>query len=381
MQKRNLTVIFLITLIGVMGVASITPAFPSTIKHFGITPTQVTLLITIFTLPGIFLAPVVGILADRLGRKTILIPSLFLFGIAGLGCFFTKDWHILLVLRFFQGVGAASLGMLNITLIGDLYEGPRRGEIMGYNASVLSIGTATYPAVGGALALAGWQFPFLLTFLAIPTALFVIVWLKNPEPNKKQNLKEYLNRTWKNINKKTVWGLFIINILVFVVLYGAYLSYFPQMMEERMQATSLYIGLFMSGFSVVTAITSSQLKNINRLLKPKMQLYISFLLYMTSMLLLAFANQWWQLLLPIIAFGLAHGMIIPGIQTLLVGFAPISERAGFMSINGMVLRIGQTIGPVFIGLFYSLGNTGTAFLGGALVAISMLVITFLLVKL
>ncbi len=381
MQKRNLTVIFLITLIGVMGVASITPAFPSTIKHFGITPTQVTLLITVFTLPGIFLAPVVGILADRLGRKTILIPSLFLFGIAGLGCFFTKDWHILLALRFFQGVGSASLGMLNITLIGDLYDGPRRGEIMGYNASVLSIGTATYPAVGGALALAGWQYPFLLTFLAIPTALMVMLWLKNPEPNKKQNLKEYLKRTWKNINKKTVWGLFIINILVFVVLYGAYLSYFPQMMEERMQATSLYIGLFMSGFSVVTAITSSQLKKINRLLKPKMQLYISFLLYMTSMLLLAFANQWWQLLLPIIAFGLAHGMIIPGIQTWLVGFAPISERAGFMSINGMVLRIGQTIGPVFIGLFYAIGSTGTAFLGGALVAAIMIIIAAILVKL
>ncbi len=381
MQRRNLTVIFLVTLIGVMGVASITPAFPSTIKHFGITPTQVTLLITFFTLPGIFLAPVVGILADRLGRKTILIPSLVLFGVAGLGCFFTKDWHVLLMLRFLQGIGAASLGMLNITLIGDLYDGPKRGEIMGYNASVLSIGTATYPAVGGALALAGWQYPFLLTFLAIPTALMVILWLKNPEPIKKQNLKDYLKRAWTNINRKTVWGLFIINILVFVVLYGAFLSYFPQMMEERMSATSLYIGLFMSGFSVVTAITSSQLKKINRLLKPKMQLYISFLLYMTSMLLLAFANQWWQLLLPIITFGLAHGMIIPGIQTLLVGFAPISERAGFMSINGMVLRIGQTIGPVFIGVFYSLGNTGTAFLGGALVAISMLVITFLLVKL
>ena len=380
MQKRNLTVIFLITLIGVMGVASITPAFPSTIKHFGITPTQVTLLITFFTFPGIFLAPVVGVLADRYGRKTILIPSLFLFSIAGLGCFFTNDWHVLLILRFFQGIGAASLGMLNITLIGDLYEGQKRGEIMGYNASVLSIGTATYPAVGGALALAGWQYPFLLSLFSIPAALMVIFWLKNPEPAKKQNLKDYLLKTWKIINQKTVWGLFIINILVFVVLYGAYLSYFPQLMEERINATSLIIGLYMSGFSVVTALTSSQLKRINRLLKPKTQLYISFVLYMISMLLLVFANQWWQLFFPIIAFGLAHGMIIPGIQTLLVGFAPISERAGFMSINGMVLRIGQTTGPVIIGISYALGGTGTAFLGGALVAISMLVITFLLVK-
>jgi MFS family permease len=315
-----------------------------------------------------------------MGRKTILTPSLILFAVAGLGCFLTKDWHILLVLRFFQGIGAAALSMLNITLIGDLFDGPKRGEIMGYNASILSIGTATYPAVGGALALAGWQYPFLLSFFAIPTALMVIFWLKNPEPGTKQILKDYLKNTWKIINQKTVWGLFIVNILIFVVLYGAYLSYFPQLMEERMQATSLYIGLFMSGFSVVTAITSSQLKKINRLLEPKMQLYISFLLYLISMVLLAFANQWWQLFFPIIAFGLAHGMIIPGIQTLLVGFAPINERAGFMSINGMVLRIGQTTGPLFISFFYVLGGTGIAFLGGAIVAVLMLAITFLMVK-
>ena len=363
-----------------MGVASITPAFPSIIKHFGITPTQVTLLITFFTFPGILLSPVMGILADRIGRKTILVPSLVLFGITGLGCFFTKDWEVLLVLRFFQGIGAASLGMLNVTLIGDLFEGQKRGEIMGYNASILSVGTATYPAVGGALALAGWQFPFLLTLVAIPTALMVVFGLKNPEPSVKQNLKDYLKRAWKIINQKTVWGLFIINILVFVVLYGAFLSYFPQLMEERMNATSLDIGLFISGFSVVTAITSSQLKKINQFIKPKRQLQISFILYLISMLLLAGASQRWQLILPLIAFGIAHGMIIPGIQTLMVGFAPITERAGFMSLYSMVLRIGQTTGPIIIGLFYALGGIGIAFTGGAIVAATMLIVSFVLVR-
>lgn len=381
MNKKNISVIFLITLMGVMGVASITPAFPSIIKHFNITPTQVTLLITFFTFPGIFLAPVIGVLADRYGRKTILIPSLFLFGIMGVGCFFTKNWEVLLVLRFFQGIGAASLGMLNVTLIGDLYTGEKRGAVMGYNASVLSIGTATYPAMGGALAMAGWQFPFLLPFLAIPTALMVIYWLKNPEPSVKQNLGEYLRKTWKNINKKTVWGLFIINILLFVILYGAYLSYFPQLMVERLNASSLQIGLMMSAFSVVTATTASQLKWINRVLKPKTQLQTGFIFYMISMLILSFATEWWQLAIPLITFGMAHGMIIPGIQTQLVGFAPITERAGFMSVNSMVLRIGQTTGPVIIAVFYTFGGTGMSFIGGAIVAGIMLLVSVFMVKL
>ncbi len=380
MNKKNLSVIFLTTLMAVLGVASLTPAFPSIIKHFNISPTQVTLLITVFTLPGIFLAPVVGVLADRIGRKIILIPSLFLFGITGAACFFTQNWEIILLLRFFQGIGAASLGSLNVTLIGDLFSGEKRGEVMGYNASVLSIGTAMYPAIGGALAMAGWQFPFLLPLIAIPVGILALVWLKNPEPKKQQNFKEYLLKTWKNINRKTVWGIFIINVLLFVILYGAFLSYFPQLLEERFQATALQIGLYMSGFSVITALTASQKKRINKIFSAKYQLNISFVLYFISMLVLSVANQKWQLYIPLVLFGMAHGMLIPGIQTLLVGFAPLNERAGFMSINSTVLRLGQTGGPVFIGIFYALGGVGIAFIGGAIVALVMLVISIFMVK-
>ena len=320
-------------------------------------------------------------MADHWGRKTILVPSLFLFALAGGSCFFTNNWEVLLILRFFQGIGAASLGSLNVTLIGDLFSGPKRGAIMGYNASVLSTGTAAYPALGGALALAGWQYPFLLSLFAIPAGFLVIFCLKNPEPGEPQKLKNYLRRTWKNINKKTVWGLFIINILLFVILYGAYLSYFPQLMVERLEANDFQIGLFMSGFSIVTAITSSRLKIINRWIKPKHQLLISFFLYMVSMLVLSVAGSWWVLFIPLITFGMGHGMLIPGIQTLLVGFAPLSERAGFMSINSMVLRLGQTAGPVFIGIFYSIGGTQAAFVGGAVVAILMFITAIFMVNL
>ena len=163
-RDRNLQVIFGVTLIAVLSVSSITPAFPSIMQEFNITPGQVGLLITFFTLPGVFLAPVLGVLADRLGRKRILVPSLFLFALAGAACAFTRDFNLLLVLRIFQGIGGASLGSINTTLIGDLYSGPRRAEAMGLNASVLSIGTGSYPAIGGALAVFGWNYPFFYLY-------------------------------------------------------------------------------------------------------------------------------------------------------------------------------------------------------------------------
>lgn len=381
LKNPNLHIIFSITLIAVMGVASITPAFPDVIHYFKIKSVEVGFLITAFTLPGVLLTPVAGILADRLGRKNILIPSLLLFGAAGLACIFTSSFHILLALRFLQGIGAASLGSLNITLIGDLFSEERRAAAMGYNASVLSIGTASYPAVGGMLAMYGWQYPFVLPILAVPVAIWALTRLKNPEPDKQPDLKTYLKRTWKNINQRDVWGLFIINILIFVILYGAYLSYFPLLLENRLQANSFQIGLMMSGFSIVTAITSSQLKNINRWLKPRTQLIFSFIFYLITMVFLSFASSWTLLFIPLITFGLGHGMAIPGIQNLLVGFAPMKERAAFMSINSMVLRLGQTIGPLFIGLFYNLGGISTAFIAGAGIALSMILLALFFIQL
>lgn len=67
----------------VLGVSSVTPAFPAIARELGVSSGQVGLLITVFTLPGIVMAPVLGILSDRHGRKKILVPALLLFGIAG----------------------------------------------------------------------------------------------------------------------------------------------------------------------------------------------------------------------------------------------------------------------------------------------------------
>ena len=78
----------------VMGVASISPAFPRVIKAFDIEPHKIAWLITVFTVPGVVLTPITGILADRLGRKKVLIPSLFLFAIAGTACGFAKNFEI-----------------------------------------------------------------------------------------------------------------------------------------------------------------------------------------------------------------------------------------------------------------------------------------------
>lgn len=352
LRDPNLYMIFAVTLSAVMGVASISPALPSMARAFDVSNEQIGLLITAFTVPGMLLTPFMGILADRLGRKVVLIPSLLIFGLAGVACAWTKDFYVLISLRFLQGIGGASLGSLNVTLIGDLYEGLRRATAMGYNGSVLSIGTASYPALGGLLALMGWYMPFYLPLLALPVAWAVYHLLKLEPQRKDQDMREYLSGVAQTLKSWRVFGLFSANFLTFVILYGAFLTYMPVLLDHRFHLSSLSIGLMLSGASVITALTSSQLGRLARRFNEGRLIRAAAVFYIIVFLAVPRLNTIPLLLLPIMLFGLAQGINIPSILNLLTYQAPTEYRAAFLSFNWMVLRGGQSLGPVIMGLMY-----------------------------
>ena len=225
---------------------------------------------------------------------------------------------------------------------------------MGYNASVLSIGTALYPAIGGALAVFGWYFPFLLPFSAIPLAIVIALWLDSPEIKKNESFKGYLGNLWESLKNLHAISLFVASITTFIVLYGAYLTYFPFLLH-RFCKSPLTIGFLMSCMSGTTAFTSSQLGRMRKYIGERSLVRTAFCIYAISLILFPMIHKPLLFLVPIVLFGIAHGINIPSIQTLLASIAPAEHRGAFMSVNGMVLRAGQTVGPVLMGLVYATG--------------------------
>jgi MFS family permease len=370
----NLQIIFGITLTYIMGVASITPAFPKIVKELNISAKDVGLLIAVFSFPGILLTPFLGVVADRWGRKKIIIPSLMLFGIAGGLCFFVRDFKLLLILRLIQGVGAAPLGSLTVTIIGDLYSRKELVAAMGYNSSVRSIGSASYPAIGGALALMGWHYPFILPVIAVPIGFLVLFNLKTPEPENEVHIREHLNIVWKKLRNRQVVGLLVIGIIIFVMLFGSYMTCFPLLLGNSFGLSSLIIGLIIASVSLIAAFTSSQLGKIIKLFSRKAILKISFILYALALSIIPLISQPWLFFIPVIIFGIAHGMNIPVIQALFAEAAPLKYRATFMSVSGMTFRIGQTLGPLLMGMVISVWGIGGAFYAGAVLSVAMFII-------
>ncbi|MGD8243807.1 MAG: MFS transporter [Anaerolineae bacterium] len=379
-RDPNLLIVFGVTLMAVLGVSSITPAFPQIGRALELSSQAVGNLITAFTLPGVLLTPILGILADRWSRKRILVPALLVFGVAGSACSLVRDFDLLLVLRFLQGIGAASLSVLYITLIGDLYQGEACTTAMGYNASVLSVGTAAYPVIGGALATLGWAYPFALPLLAVPVGFLVLFGLENPEPRQKQGLGRYFQQAWETIRQRQALGLFALTLITFAIIYGAYLTYLPFLMENAFQASPLVIGIAMSGMSLATALTSAQLGRLTRVCSERTLLQAACVLYAAALLAIPLTPSLWVLGIPVVLFGLAQGLSIPNLQTLLAGLAPLEHRGAFMSINGMVLRLGQTVGPPLMGLALGVWGIEGAFYAAAAVAAAMFVLTTLVIK-
>lgn len=357
----NLRIIFSVTLMSVLGIASINPALPGIGSAFNISPSQTSMLIAVFAIPGIIMTPILGILADRYGRKRVIIPSLLLFGVAGTACMFARDFDLLLVFRFLQGLGAASLGALNVTLIGDLYSAEKRGSIMGYNNSVLSLGTAVSPIIGGALAIPGWYYPFLLPLLALPVAYLTMKKLENPEPASDLQFKEYMKQFFKIIKNRRISGLFILSINTFIILFGAFLAYLPFLLKESFDANPFTIGIFLSSMSFTQAITASQLGRLMNKISKKALLGFSFFFYALAFVMFPLVPALWLVLLPTIVLGIAQGLNVPNVQSLLAGYVRSENRAALMSFNRWVSQLGQAFGPMLMGLAFAMYHLNGVF--------------------
>ncbi|MBW1672494.1 MAG: MFS transporter [Deltaproteobacteria bacterium] len=380
--NSNLQIIFGVTVTTAIGIFSLSPAFPRIVKELQISPKDIGLLITVFTFPGILLMPVMGVIADLFGRKKVLVPALALFALAGGLCLFVNDFKMLLVLRFFQGIGVAPLSSLNVTVIGDLYAGKKRTAAMGYNQSVFSVGAAGLSTVGGALAMMGWHYPFFLPLMAIPVGLLVMFFLKSPTPEVKnvKRFKEYIWGVTETIKKGQIIAIYSVTIVIFIIVAGSYATYFPLLMGITFNAPPLIIGIVMSSVYIASALSSSQMGKIIQRFPEKAVIRASFLLYALALVIVPFMHNTWLFFIPALLLGVAQGISLPTIQTLLGSLSSNENRAIIMSFYGTALRLGQTLGPPLLGIVFAIFGINAAFYASSCLALAAFGLIFVMIK-
>jgi EmrB/QacA subfamily drug resistance transporter len=118
-----------------------------------------------------------GTLADRYGRKRILIVGMALFGITSLICGLAPSAPVLIVSRFLQGVGGGVMLICQLAVLSHQFqEGRERSKAFAIWGVVFGMGLGFGPIVGGAIvALSSWQWVFLVHVPLTVLALVLVV--------------------------------------------------------------------------------------------------------------------------------------------------------------------------------------------------------------
>ncbi|ELY77395.1 multidrug ABC transporter [Natrinema pellirubrum DSM 15624] len=348
-----------------MGVSLISPALPTIQTAWNISASQASLLVSAFTLPGIVLTPFVGLIADRVGRKRVLVPSLFLFGVSGIAVVFAEEFTTLLGLRVVQGTAGSAIMSLTVTLLGDLFSGEQQSRLIGLNAAILAIGAAGYPLLGGGLAQLSWAAPFVCFALGIVVAVASSAVLPEPESSVGSSGLSYVANAARSIPTRAALGLYVAIFGIFFVLYGAQLTLVPFVLDASYGLSSGTIGLLLGLPAVTMGVTSSQSSRLMHHLSPPRLITLGFVTYGIGMTIAAVTNSIVVLAGALFLFGIGQGFAEPITDTALNMLAPDAFRGGIMSIRTSVLQFGTTLGPpVFVAVASIVGYTDTLLLAG-----------------
>ena len=350
-NPRSYQIIISTTFISLLGMPVIGPVLPVLQDVFTINNRDIGwMIMSSYTFPALFFIPFTGYLADRFGKKNILIPSLFLFAVSGSLISLAQNADTVIVLRFIQGLGGSALLTLSPALVPDLFQGQERVKAMGYTGVTQGIGAGLLPMLGGLLASVTWYLPFLTAVIGLPIGLYLIIHLKNVRPGVLPKTGTYIRDAYENLVNKDVLQLCFFTFGYVFIGFGAFISYIPSYMNTTFNTGTILIGIIIATRTISGSICSAVLNKITTRFSSRTLLVFSFVLLMLGMSAVPLTGRIEAVVFLALAYGAGFGIVRPLIQVLLFEISPENLRATFSSANGTALRIAQTFSPLIAGL-------------------------------
>jgi MFS family permease len=376
LKDPNFRIILGIVVMAVIGGSLVAPILPSMIDPLGTSQEMVGMVMSVYTLFALFSTPLHGVLADRFGRKRVLVPAAVLYGISGFSIAFTDAFYGVLALRALQGVGAAGMMGLGVTLIGDIFKDKARATAMGYRSSAQSLVNTAIPFISGSIATVAWFYPFYVYILAVPLAIFVSMKLKDRSTTNQSSIKDYFRTIFTVMkDKRTLW-VYSSNLFVFIFLY-CLIVYGPILVVEELNLSTMYTGMLLSVGSAIAAITASQSGKLYYRFRKYQIVALGFLLCGAGLFLISLALSFVYLVSCIVVWGVGFGLVFPTLNTTVTELVSSHLRAGVVSGFTAMTYIGQTISPPLFGFILNFSNLQTVFLTAAL--LTLLPVAFTLI--
>ncbi|OQP67126.1 tetracycline resistance MFS efflux pump [Niastella vici] len=361
-RSAALKFIFVTILVDVIGWGLIIPVMPSLIsglKHIPINETSKYggWLLTVYAIMQFAMAPVLGALSDQYGRRSVLLFSLFGFGIDYLFMAFAPTYEWLFVGRIISGITGASFTTAS-AYVADISDSENRAKNFGMIGAAFGLGFIIGPAIGGQLGRWGVQAPFIAAAI-----LCLLNWLYGyfilPESLDKKHRRVF---EWKRANpfgslvqlKKypAISGLILSMVLIYIAAHAVQSnwSYFT---KYRFKWTDNMIGYSLSLVGALVAFVQAGLiRKVHPLLGNERSIYIGLVFYSLGMFLFAFASETWMMFVFLVPYCLG-GIAGPALQATISSHVPPNAQGELQGILTSLMSLTSIIGPLLMtNLFY-----------------------------
>jgi MFS family permease len=353
----------------IMGASLIYPVLPIIAEALEIGEGNIGLVLTAFTLPAVFFAPVAGLLIDRRGRKQVLVFSLLLYGAAGFAIAFVDSLAMLLGLRALQGIAYAGIMPLVVVLIGDTFTKEQETTAQGLKVLLDRMTLLVLPAAAGVLATIAWQAPFVLYSLAIPLGLAAVRWLPEPAIEKHKQTHAYVKEVFLASLRVRSMAIFSMSSMRFF-LEMSFFIYLPLYALNELGVSVGKGGLLFTVFAVGSIATAGSVGVLARRFERVPLVVCAFLVQAACLGVASVASNVWVLGLVMFAFGLANGVISPTQKSLLTQSVPGQLRGGFVAADRISQNTAKSIAPIIAGAIVVFSSIAVMFQVMALIAVS-----------
>lgn len=247
-SKLALPILLAASMITLMGGAAVAPALPKMAQYFSNIENVEYLLAFMVTLPSLAIAlssPFMGIIADKYGKKKLLIISLLLFSLSGVTGAYFDSLESILAGRFVLGIAIAGIMICATALITDYYADPaKRQKIYGMQAAAMGFGGLVLETGGGGLAEFSWRYPFFIYLIALPIMFGAFSLL---EPAKHQTHLNNEHESTGQKNELKIGAIAFVYFIMFIamVLMFAVPSKGPFLFTESGITSSLIAGVLL----------------------------------------------------------------------------------------------------------------------------------------
>lgn len=318
---------------------------PGYVSELGGNAAAIGLAYGLFSLSAVLARPGVGWLADRWGRRPVLLAGAGLFALSPALYAVIGELATFMAVRVLHGIGISAFTTAYTALVADLAPPDRRGEAIGLSGVTNNLGLLFAPLVGAhVVALAGYAAHFW--WAAGITLVSLLLLLPVRDPSRESSASLDAGNLWTVARVRAVW-VASLGITGLAVAYGAVLSFLAPFAAERgLAAAGGYFSAFALAMMSAQAVAGWLSDRVGRRAVAVPGLF----LVIVAMAGLAAVGTDGALLAAGAVYGLSWGLARAGIDTAVVDAVRPEARGTAVGLLYACFDLGVGVGSFGLGI-------------------------------